>query len=234
MSKRATTLRSHRAPEWLQPLLEGLHDVDAAALSYHRVPSPAVRRRAAVLVLLADNAVHGPDVLLVKRASTLREHAGQVAFPGGGAEPGDGDPVATALREAEEETGLEPSGVAALTLLPELYVPPSGFVVTPVLAHWERPSAVHAVDQGETAAVVRVPLAALADPANRLRVAHPSGFTGPAFAVTGLLVWGFTGGLLSALLDLGGWARPWDTTRVQGVGAAWSAARAARQEVAGS
>ena len=52
--------------------------------------------------------------------------------------------------------------------------------------------------------------------------------------VAGLLVWGFTGGLLSALLDLGGWARPWDTTRVLDLGEAWSAARAGRQEVAGS
>jgi 8-oxo-dGTP pyrophosphatase MutT (NUDIX family) len=223
-----------RAPDWLHPLLNGVRDVDATTLSRHRVPPPAGGRRAAVLVLFGEDQAHGPDVLLVERARTLRAHAGQVAFPGGGADPQDVDVVATALREAEEETGVEPGGVAPLAVLPELFVPPSGFVVTPVLAHWERPVAVHAVDKAETARVLRAPLADLTDPANRLHVHHPSGVTGPAFTVAGLLVWGFTGGLLSALLDRGGWARPWDTGRVVELDAAWSAARAGRQEVAGS
>ncbi len=223
-----------RAPEWLRPLLEGVRDVDAGMLSPRRVPPRSGGRRAAVLMLFGEDPAHGPDVLLVERASTLRDHAGQVAFPGGGAPPGAADVGAPARREAGEEAGVEPAGVAPLALLPELFVPPSGFVVTPVLAHWERPVAVHAVDPGETASVVRVPIAALADPANRLRVRHSSGFTGPAFVVAGLLVWGFTGGLLSALLDRGGWARPWDTTRVVDLDAAWSTARAGRREVAGS
>jgi 8-oxo-dGTP pyrophosphatase MutT (NUDIX family) len=227
-------LRPDLAPEWLRPLLSGVRGVDAAELVRHRLPPPAGGRPAAVLVLFGDELAHGPDVLLVERASTLRDHAGQVAFPGGGPDTDDADAVATALREAEEEAGVEPCGVVPLALLPDLYVPPSGFVVTPVLAHWARPVDVHAVDPGETASVVRVPVAALADPARRLRVRHPSGFTGPAFAVAGLLVWGFTGGLLSALLDRGGWARPWDTSRVMDLDAAWSAARADRQEVAGS
>lgn len=185
-------------------------------------------------MLFGEDPAHGPDVLLAERAATLRSHAGQVAFPGGSADPGDPGAIATALREAEEETGLDPSGVVPLAVLPELYVPPSGFVVTPVLAHWARPSAVRAVDAGETAAVVRVPLAVLADPAHRLRVRHPSGGLGPAFLVSGLLVWGFTGGLLSALMDRGGWTRPWDPARVMDLERAWSAARADRQEVAGS
>jgi 8-oxo-dGTP pyrophosphatase MutT (NUDIX family) len=229
-----TQVQPDRAPDWLAPLLRRVGDADAATLSHHRIPPPAGSRRAAVLVLLGDDQVHGPDVLLVERASSLRHHAGQVAFPGGRADPHDHDDVFTALREAEEETGVEPEGVVPLAVLPELFIPPSGFVVTPVLAHWERPVAVHAVDAGETATVVRVPLADLVDPANRLTLRHPSGTSGPAFVVAGLLVWGFTGGLLSALLDLGGWARPWDTTRVDELGAAWSAARAGRQEVAGS
>ncbi len=229
-----TAPRPELAPAWLRPLLGAVADVDYRELTRHRITPPPDARRAAVLMALADDAPHGPDVLLVERAGTLRNHAGQAAFPGGGADAGDTGPVATALREAEEETGLDPSGVTPLALLPELFIPPSGFVVTPVLAHWARPSRVHAVDQGETAAVVRVPLAHLADPANRVMVGHPSGLTGPAFTVAGLLVWGFTGGLLSALLDLGGWGLPWDTSRVHDLEDAWSAARAARQEVAGS
>jgi hypothetical protein len=57
--------------------------------------------------------------------------------------------------------------------------------------------------------VVRVPIAELADPANRIRVRHPSGWVGPAFTVHGLLVWGFTAGLIDTLLRLGGWEQPW-------------------------
>ena len=227
-------LRPDAAPKWLRPLLGGVRDFDPAALSRRRIPPPAGGRRAAVLVLLGEDPAHGPDVLLVERAHTLRNHAGQVAFPGGGADVDDADAVATALREAEEEAGVEPEGVVPLALLPELYVPPSGFVVTPVIAYWARPVAVHPVDPAETATVVRVPIAALANPANRITVRHPSGLTGPAFTVAGLLVWGFTGGLLSALMDRGGWARQWDSTRVVDLESAWSAARAGRQEVAGS
>jgi 8-oxo-dGTP pyrophosphatase MutT (NUDIX family) len=230
------SLHPERTPQWLRPLLDGVRGADARALMRYRgqLAVDGAARRAAVLVLFGDHPAHGPDVLLMERASTLRNHAGQVAFPGGGADPGDADMVATALREAEEEVGVEPSGVAPLALLPELFVPPSGFAVTPVIAYWERPVAVHAVDPGETASVVRVPLTELSDPANRLRVRHPSGVTGPAFTVAGLLVWGFTGGLLSALLDRGGWARPWDPTRVENLDVAWSTARAAQREVAGS
>ncbi|WP_214368360.1 NUDIX hydrolase [Pseudonocardia sp. H11422] len=228
-----TAFAPDRAPGWLQPLLHGVDGVDAAILSRHRIPPPAGGRRAAVLMLFGESP-DGPDVLLMERAGTLRNHAGQVSFPGGGIDPTDAGPLAAALREAEEETGLDPAGVVPLTLLPELFIPPSGFVVTPVLAHWERPVPVRAVDPGETARVVRVPVEVLADPANRLQVSHPSGYIGPAFSVAGLLVWGFTGGLLSALLHLGGWERPWDRSRVDDLGAAWSAARATRQEVAGS
>ena len=139
--------------------------------------------------------------------------------------------IRTALREAEEETGLAPAGVVPLAVLPDLFIPPTGYVVTPVLAHWARPCAVRAVDPGETAAVLRVPLADLADPRHRLQVRHPSGFVGPAFSVAGLLVWGFTGGLLSTVLHLGGWERPWDASRVWDLDEAWAAARGQRQEV---
>ena len=229
-----TRLRPDRAPAALRPLVDGLAGADAAVLSHHDIPVPEDGRRAAVLILLGEDPHHGTDVLLVERASTLRTHAGQVAFPGGGADPEDIDAVATALREAEEETGLDPAGVVPLAQLPDLFLPPSGFVVTPVVAHWERPTAVHAVDAGETAAVVRVPLVHLADPAHRVSVGHPSGYVGPAFLVPGLLVWGFTGGLLSALLDAGGWARPWDATRVLDLDEAWSAARSGCAESAGS
>jgi 8-oxo-dGTP pyrophosphatase MutT (NUDIX family) len=151
----------------------------------------------------------GPDVLLIERSHTLRDHAGQPAFPGGSIDPEDDGPVDAALREAEEEVGLDRSSVTVLANLPTVWIPVTGFVVTPVLAWWHRPSRVAPVDLGEVAAVVRVPVAELADPANRVRVRHPSGWVGPAFEVQGLLVWGFTAGLVDTLLRLGGWERPW-------------------------
>jgi hypothetical protein len=88
-------LQPELAPSWLRPLLHGVRDVDAVRLSQHRIPAPPTARPASVLIAFGEDPVHGPDVLLVERASTLRDHAGQVAFPGGGAEPGDADEVAT-------------------------------------------------------------------------------------------------------------------------------------------
>jgi hypothetical protein len=73
---------------------------------------------------------------------------------------------------------------------------------------------VSAVDPAETAAVARVPVADLVDPANRGRVRLRNGFAGPAFSVAGMVVWGFTAGLLDLLLDLGGWAVRWDAGRL--------------------
>ena len=199
-------------PGWLQPLVEALRSVTQADLSRFAPPERG-GRQAAVLVLFGEGP-HGPDVLLIERSSHLRSHAGQPAFPGGAVDRGDGGPVAAALREAAEETGLDPRGVEVLATLPALWVPVSGFVVVPVLAWWRAPCEVHAVDRAEVAAVVRVPLAELTDPANRCRVRHPSGYVGPAFRVGPLLVWGFTAGLLDRLLLLGGFERPWDRSRV--------------------
>lgn len=178
-----------------------------------------------MLVLFGDAAVARADppgdVLLIERAHTMRRHAGQMAFPGGAVDPDDAGPVATAVREAHEETGLDPSGVLVLATLPKLYLPrraPApgpGFVVTPVLAWWHTPSDVHAADPAEVASVHRVPLHHLVDPANRLKVQHPSGHVGPAFRLDDLLVWGFTAGLLDRLLRLGGWERPWNVERTE-------------------
>lgn len=151
----------------------------------------------------------GPDVLLIERAANLRSHAGQPAFPGGALDPGDAGPVAAALREATEEVGLDRATVEVIAQLPDLFIPVTGFVVTPVLAWWREPHAVRPVDAREVATVLRVPVAELSDPRSRQRVRHPSGWVGPAFAVRGLLVWGFTAGLLDQLIRLGGWERPW-------------------------
>jgi 8-oxo-dGTP pyrophosphatase MutT (NUDIX family) len=201
-------------PEWMGGLVKATAEIDARAFTRIKPPPDGSGRPAAVLMLFGEGA-DGPDVLLLRRADTLGSHPGQVAFPGGAADPTDDGPVDTALREAFEETGVLREGVRPVATLPRLYVPVSGFVVTPVLAHWDTPSPVAPVDPGETAAVARVPISHLADPANRFRVSHPSGFVGPAFAAPGMLVWGFTAGLLAGLLTLGGWERPWDTADVR-------------------
>lgn len=156
------------------------------------------------------------DVLLVRRADDLRHHPGQVSFPGGRADPGDADIVATALREAQEETGVDPAGVDVLGTLPGIEVPVSNHVVTPVLAWWDRPSPVRVVDHRESSAVFRAPVADLLHPRSR-RTATLQ-FQGalrrtPAFVVAGHLVWGFTALVLDRLFEDLGWAVPWDTGR---------------------
>jgi 8-oxo-dGTP pyrophosphatase MutT (NUDIX family) len=174
------------------------------------LPPDGGGKPSAVLILFGDT----PDLLLIQRSEGLRLHPGQPAFPGGAIDAGDTGPEAAALREAVEETGLDPAGVEVLGTLPELFIPRTGFRVVPVLAWWRRPSAVAPVDAAEVAAVERVSISELADPAARVMVRVPNGYLSPAFRVRGLLIWGFTAALVDRLLVLGGWEQPWDTELV--------------------
>jgi 8-oxo-dGTP pyrophosphatase MutT (NUDIX family) len=197
------------------------------------LPMPADARSAAVLLLFgvldglpSDHAAQAQavsrdlDVLLLSRASTLRSHAGQVAFPGGRVDPEDDGPVGAALREAREETDLDPAGVEVLGTLEDIPLVYSQHVVTPVLAWWRHPSPVRVVDEAESADVFRAPVADLLDPAHRgSTVIRRDGqeWRGPGFLVPhpdgDHLVWGFTGMVLDGLFDRLGWTEPWDAAR---------------------
>ena len=198
-------------PAWLTKLAAGTGQMVVPP----RLRAPVRGGRASAVLLLFGETAGAPDLLIVQRGAHLRRHAGQPAFPGGAIEPSDHGPVGAALREAAEEVGVDPAGVEVLAVLPELYIPHSGFRVTPVLAWWRRPSPLVAAADGEIVSAARARLTDLADPANRLTVRHPSGTAGPAFRVHGMLVWGFTALLVDRLLALGGWERPGDAGRVE-------------------
>ena len=123
-------------------------------------------RRAAVLVPLVRRP-GGLAVLLTRRTDHLNDHAGQVSFPGGRTDPEDVDAVATALREAREEVGLQADEVEVIGMLPT-YTTVTAYEVTPVVALLDPPRAL-ALDAFEVAEVFEVPLAFLMDPANHHR-----------------------------------------------------------------
>ncbi len=193
-------------PRWLADLAAVAATMDVPPLMR---PPAAGGRPSAVLLLFADGP-DGPDLLFIQRSEGLRQHPGQPAFPGGAIEDADTGPVAAALRETAEEAGVDPDDVEVLCTLPELFIAHSGFRVVPVLAWWHSPGPVSAVDPREVAAVERIRLSELADPACRVTARHPSGRTGPAFRVKGLLIWGFTAALVDRLLALSGREIPWD------------------------
>jgi 8-oxo-dGTP pyrophosphatase MutT (NUDIX family) len=152
-------------------------------------------RQAAVLVLLKDTS-DGPEVVLLQRSYTLRHHPGEIAFPGGSRESTDRDPAATALREAAEEIGLNPSSVDPLVTLSRLHIGVSDFDVTAVVAHWRQPGPVHPVHPEETHRVLTVALPDLDNP-DRWHQYQCNDWTGPAtFLDDGARLWGYTAEIL--------------------------------------
>jgi 8-oxo-dGTP pyrophosphatase MutT (NUDIX family) len=202
---------STEIPDWLEPVREGAAAITASDLTAFLPPDDADPRRGAVLMLFEGDTAETAALLLTERAHHMRSHPGQVSFPGGSIDPGE-SPVEAALREAEEETGLDPSGIEVFGELPELWLPPSNFAVTTVLGWWRAPTAVHVVDPDEVHAIHRVPLAELLQADHRVNARHPSGWVGPAFLIgpeREVILWGFTAGVITRLFDYLGWATPW-------------------------
>jgi len=160
-------------------------------------------RPAAVLVLLVPGDDGEAHVILTERADRGGHHSGEVSFPGGATESDDTDPVATALREAAEEVGLDPvaAGVRIAGVLEPFWIPVSGFQVTPVLAVAARRPALLA-SPDEVARILEAPVGAFL-PSAPIEIVHRTIRDWPlrygAYRVDGLLVWGATARILGQL-----------------------------------
>ncbi len=199
-------------PAWLRDLA-----ATAAGMEVPEVARPPASggRRSAVLVLFGDGPFTGPT------CCTSSAARGCGGTPASLRSPAARSRRATTARSRRrcarrmEETGLDPVGVDVLTTLPEMFIARSEFRVIPVLGWWRTPSAVRPTDIGEVAAVERIGVADLADPANRLMMRFPGGRSGPAFRIGPMLIWGFTALLTDQLLALGGFERPWDASTIR-------------------
>jgi 8-oxo-dGTP pyrophosphatase MutT (NUDIX family) len=157
-------------------------------------------RPAAVLVPVVDHAE--PTVLLTQRAQHLPDHPGQVSFPGGKIDKMDADPKASALREAEEEIGLERTNVEPLGYL-DLYMTTLGYRIVPVVAR-VKPGFALRLNPDEVDATFEVPLAYLMDQNNVQRHSRDwQGMTRHYYAITfdDRYIWGVTAGILRNLFD---------------------------------
>jgi 8-oxo-dGTP pyrophosphatase MutT (NUDIX family) len=173
------------------------YDLNAGA----REQTPRVLSPAAVLIGLLHGKA-GIDVIMTKRASGLKHHPGQIAFPGGRVEPDDGSAVEAAVREAREEIGLDPKLVKVLGKMPD-HETVTGFVVTPVIG-WICGDFVPAAERGEVDEVFRVPLAHVTDKSSfRIERRQWRGVWRRYYTVPygPHYIWGATGRMLWALAD---------------------------------
>jgi 8-oxo-dGTP pyrophosphatase MutT (NUDIX family) len=187
--------------DWIrQRLVDGSRETGSRAI-YEALAPVASPIPAAVLIPIV-NRPSGLTVLLTQRTAHLRDHAGQVSFPGGRCEPVDASPVATALRESWEEVGITSEQVEILTYLPD-YFTGTGFRVTPIVGLVTPPLNLR-LDDFEVAEVFEPPLSFLLDPANYQRhQVEREGVPHTYWAVPwqGYFIWGATAGMLVGLRD---------------------------------
>jgi 8-oxo-dGTP pyrophosphatase MutT (NUDIX family) len=156
---------------------------------------------AAVLVPVVDDGDEA-KIILTQRTATLRKHSGQIAFPGGAVDPEDGSPEQAALREAQEEIGLDPRFVEPLARLPHYYAM-TGFRITPVLSVVKRGFDLK-LNPAEVDDVFEVPLSFLMNAANHQRGSRPFNGTERHFYLMpyeNRNIWGITAGILRTLYE---------------------------------
>ena len=193
--------RFQNPPAWSPEITDESRHVIAADIIQKRQAAGKVTRAAVLIPLLLKS--DGLSVLLTQRTDHLHDHAGQISFPGGRMDPGDFSPNDTALRESEEEIGLNPQGVEVIGHLPQ-YLTVSGYSVTPVVG-LVKPQAEYALDAFEVADVFEVPLHFLMDPANhQVRVWESDQGSRRFYSMPyeNRFIWGATAGMLRNLYHL--------------------------------
>lgn len=212
-------------PPWLEPLAEFTRTTDIHGVigdATRRVPDAAAGtdvKLSAVAIVFSGDATSrtlpaDAAVIVTHRNPEMRHHSGQIAFPGGRREDEDADPIATALREAEEEVGLDPASVIPFAVLDPVYIPPTGFAVVPVLVWQPEVTDIWCASE-ENDWVQRYPLHDLIDPAQRASL-DLGGKTTPAWWLGDpptRLLWGFTAMLLDTIIRCAEWEQPWDSSQ---------------------
>jgi 8-oxo-dGTP pyrophosphatase MutT (NUDIX family) len=201
LGSQALKARLQSPPQWEPEITDENRHVIAADIIARRQAAGKVTRAAVLIPLLLKE--EGLSVLLTQRTNHLRDHAGQISFPGGRMDPEDQSPNDTALRESREEIGLDPGRVEIIGHLPE-YLTVSGYSVTPVVG-LVQPQAEYVLDAFEVADVFEVPLSFLLDPANhqvRLWESEQGGRRFYSMPYENHFIWGATAGMLRNLYHL--------------------------------
>lgn len=188
-------------PQWEPEITDENRHVIAADIIAKRQAVGKVTKAAVLIPLLLKE--DGLSVLLTQRTNHLRDHAGQISFPGGRMDPEDQSPNDTALRESKEEIGLDPGRVEIIGHLPQ-YLTVSGYSVTPVVGLVQA-QAEYVLDEFEVADVFEVPLSFLLDPANhqvRLWQSEQGGRRFYSMPYENRFIWGATAGMLRNLYHL--------------------------------